>query len=86
MVSPSAILLSELDEALDKLNQGAAVSHQQQRVPDTAETNGEDIDSEQPRRRVGSRRTFKMEKGYAVGELAQFFVMGPTDAAKKLLS
>ena len=39
---------------------------------------------EQPRRRVRSRRTFKMKKGYAVGELAQFFVTRPTDAANKL--
>ena len=30
-----------------------------------------------------SRRTLKMKKGYAVGELAQFFVTGPTDATNK---
>ena len=57
---------------------------QQHRVSDTTDTSGEDTDVEQPRRRVRSRRTFKMKKGYAVGELAQFFVTGPTDAANKL--
>ena len=57
---------------------------QQPRVSDTTDTIGEDTDAEQPRRRVRSRRTFKMKKGYAVGELAQFFVTGPTDAAIKL--
>ena len=57
---------------------------QQPRVSDTTDTSGEDTDVEQPRRRVRSRRTFKMKKGYAVGELAQFFVTGPTDAANKL--
>ena len=84
MVSPSVILLSELDEVLDKLNQGRSISQQQQRVLQTTDTSGEDTDIEQPRRRVLSRRTFKMKKGYAVGELAQFFVTGPTDAANKL--
>ena len=84
MVSPSAILLSELDEVLDKLNQGPSIPQQQQCVLETTDTSGEDSDIEQPRRRVRSRRTFKMKKGYAVGERAQFFVTGPTDAANKL--
>ena len=73
-----------LDEVLGKLSQGPSISQQQHRVPDTTDTRGEDTDVEQPRRRVRSRRTFKMKKGYAVGELAQFFVTGPTDAANKL--
>ena len=84
VVSPSVILLSELDEVLDKLNQGPCIPQQQQRVLETTDTSGEDTDIEQPRRRVRSRPTFKMKKGYAVGELAQFFVTGPTDAANKL--
>ena len=69
---------------LDKLNEGPSVSHQQQRVPDTTDTSGEDSDIDQPRKPVLSRRTFKMKKGYAVGELAQFFVTGSTDASNKL--
>ena len=69
---------------LDNLNQGPSVSHQQQRLPDITDTSGEETDVEQPRRRVRSRRTFKMKMGYAVGELAQFFVNGPTDAVNKL--
>ena len=84
MVSPSVILLSELDEVLDKLNQGPSIPQQQHRVLETTDTSGEDTDIEQPRKRVRSRRTFKMKKGYAVGELAQFFVTEPTDAANKL--
>ena len=84
MVSPSFILLSELDEVLDKLNHGPSIPQQQQRALETTDTSGEDTDIEQPRRRVRSRRTFKMKQGYAVGELAQFFVTGPTDAANKL--
>ena len=77
-------MLSELDEVLGKLNQGPSISQQQQRVRDTTDTSGQEIDVEQPRRRLRSRRTFKMKKGYAVGELALIFVTGPTDAANKL--
>ena len=70
---------------LDRLNRGPSTpQQQQQRAIDTTDTSGDDTDVEQPRRRVRSRRTFKMKKGYAVGELAQFFVTGPTDAANKL--
>ena len=76
--------MSELDEVLGKLSQGPSIPQQQQPVPDTTDTSEEDTDVEQPRRRVRSRRTFKKKKGYAVGELAQFFVTGPTDAANKL--
>ena len=66
---------------LDKVS---SIPQQQQRVLETTETSGEVTDIEQPRRRVRSIRTFKMNKGYAVGEIAQFFVTGPTDAANKL--
>ena len=83
MVSPCVILLSELDELLDKLNQGPSIPQQQQRVLKSTATSGEDTNIEQPRRRVRSRLTFKMKEGYADGELARFFVTGPTDAANK---
>ena len=63
MVSPSVVLFAEIDEVLDKLNQGPSIPQQQQRVTDTVDTSGEDTDIEQPRRRVRSRRTFKMKKG-----------------------
>ena len=69
---------------LDKLNQGPSIPQQQQRVLETTDTSGEDTDIEQPRRRVRSRRTLKIKKGYVVGELAQFFVTGRSVAANKL--
>ena len=69
---------------LGNLNQGPAISQQQQRVPDTRDTSGEDTDIDQPRRRGRSRRTFNLKKGYNVGEPVQFFVTGPTDTANKL--
>ena len=84
MVSPCVILLSELDDVLDKLNQGPSIPQQQQRVTDTKDTSGEEIDTSQPRRRVRSKRTFKMKKSYATKELAWFLVTSPTDASTKL--
>ena len=60
------------------------MSQQQQRATDTTDTSGEETDTGQPRRRVHSKRTFKMKKSYATSELARFFVTGPTDASTKL--
>ena len=82
MVSPYVILLSELDEVLDKLNQGLSAARPP--IVETTDTSGEDTDTSQPRRRVRSKRTFKMKKSYATDELAWFFVTGPTDASTKL--
>ena len=75
-------LLSELDEVLDKLSRGLSTS----RLPivDTTDTNGEDTNTSQPRRRVRSKRTFKKKKSYATDGLARFSVTGPTDASTKL--
>ena len=75
-------LLSELDEVLDKLNQGASTA----RLPivETTDTSGEDTDTSQPLRRLGSKRTFNMKKSYTTNELARFFVTCPTDASTKL--
>ena len=84
MVSPSVFLFAELDEVLDKLNQGPSVSRQQQRATDTTDTSGEETDTSQHRRKVRSKRTFKKKKSYATSELARFFVKGPTDAPTKL--
>ena len=82
--SPSVSLFAELDEVLDKLNLGPSVSRQKQRETDTTDTSGEETDTSQPRRRIRSKRTFKMKKSYATSELARFFVTGPTDASTKL--
>ena len=70
--------MSELDEVLDKLNQGPSSSP----LPafDITDTSGEDTDTSQPRRRVRSKRTFKMKKSYATDDLAHTSVAGPTDA------
>ena len=82
MVSPSVVLFAELDEVLDKFNQ--ALSAARPPIVETTDTSGEETDTSQPRRRVRSKRTFKMKKSYATSELARFFVTGPTDASTKL--
>ena len=82
MVSPYVILLSELDEVLDKLNQGPFAARPL--IVETTDTSGENTDTSQPRRRMRSKRTFKMKKSYTTSELARFFVTGPTDTFTKL--
>ena len=67
-------MLSELDEMLDKLKQGASTSRTP--VVDTTDTSGEDIETSQPRQRVLSKGTFKIEKSYATDELARYFLSG----------
>ena len=82
MVSTFVVLFADLDEVLDKLNQGRSAVRPP--IVETTDTSGEETDSSQPRRRVRSKRTFKMKKSYATSELARFFVTGPTDASTKL--
>ena len=67
---------------LDKLNQGPCTL----RLPivETTVTSGEETDTSRPRRRVRSKRTFKMKKSYATDQLARFFVTDATDASTKL--
>ena len=82
MISPSVVLFAELDEVLDKLNQGPSAARPP--IVETTDTSGEETDTSQPRRKVRSKRTFKMKKSYATSELARFFVTGPTDASTKV--
>ena len=71
-------LLAELNEVLDRLRQGPSQS--QQRV-ETSETSGDETDASQGRRKVLSKKTFRMKKVYAATELSRFFVTGPLNAA-----
>ena len=75
-------LLSELDEVLDKPSHGPFTSRPP--IVDTTDTSGEDTDTVQSRRRARSERNFKVKKSYATDDLAQFFVIGPTDPSTKL--
>ena len=74
-------LFTELDAVLQQLRQSAARpgSH----VADTSDPSADESEASHSRRRVRSKRTFKMEKVWGANELGQFFVTGATDAAGK---
>ena len=71
-------LLAELNEVLDRLRQGPSQSPQR---AETSDTSGDETDASQGRRKVLSKKTFRMKKVYAATELGRFFVTGPLDAA-----
>ena len=74
----SIFLLAELNEVLERLKQGPSQSPH--RV-ETSDTSGDETDASQRRRKVLSKKIFRMKKVYAATELGRFFVLGPSDAA-----
>ena len=64
---------------MDRLNQGPSPSPQQF---ETSDTSGDEPDACKGRRKILSKKTFRMKKVYAATELGRFFVTGPSDAAK----
>ena len=84
MCSSFAWLLTGLDDVLgrvERMEQGlpGAVPHASQ----TSDTSGDETDASEPRRRVRTKKTFKMKKVWGASELGRFFVTGPTDASGK---
>ena len=71
-------MLVELNEVLDRLKQGPLQSPH--RV-ETSDTSGDETDASQGRRKVLSKKTYRMKKVYAATVLGRFFVTGPSDAA-----
>ena len=71
-------LLAELNEVQNPLKQGPSQSPQ--RI-ETSDTSGDETNASQGRRKVLSKKTFRMKKVYAATELGRFFVTGPSDAA-----
>ena len=74
-------MFTELDAILQHLGQSAARpgSH----VADTSDSSANESEASHSRRRVRSKRTFKMKKVWGASEVGQFFVTGSTDAAGK---
>ena len=66
---------------MERIEQGlpGAVPHASQ----TSDTSGDDTDVSEPRRRVRTKKTFKMKKVWGASEIGRFFVTGPTDASGK---
>ena len=65
------------NEVLDRLKEGTSQSPQ--RI-ETSDTSGDKTDANQGRRKVLSKKTYRIKKVYAATELRKFFVTGPLDA------
>ena len=72
-------LFTELDAVLQHLGQSAAPSGPHD--ADTSDTSANESEASHPRRRMRSKRTFKMKKIWEAEEVGRFFVTGATDAA-----
>ena len=71
-------LLAELYEVLERLKQGPL---QNPKSIETSDTRGDETDASKGRRKILSKKIFRMKKVYAATELGRFFVTGPSDAA-----
>ena len=72
------LLLTELNEVLDRLKQGPSQSPQ---WVETSDTSRDETDTSEGLWQILSKKTFRMKKVYAATELVRFFVTGPSDAA-----
>ena len=74
-------LFTELDAVLKHLGQSTV--HPGVHAVETSDSSADESEASHPRRRVRSKRTFKMKKAWGANEVGQFFVTGATDAAGK---
>ena len=74
-------LFTELDAVIQHLGQSAA--RPAPHVVDTSDLSADESEACHSRRRVRSKRAFKMKKVWGANEVGQFFVTGATDAAGK---
>ena len=74
-------LSTELDAVLQRLGHGSAPLSPH--AADTSDTGADESEASHPRRRVRSKRTFKMKKLWGADEVGLFFVTGAADAAGK---
>ena len=62
---------------------GQSATPSREHVADTSDTSADELETSHPRRRVRSKRTYKMRKEWGADEVGRFFVTGATDAAGK---
>ena len=78
------LLFTGLDDVLSWLEQ---VEHRPSRIllrlGDTSDTSGNESDMGEPRRRLRSKKTYKMKKVWGASGVGQFSLTGPTDVATK---
>ena len=78
------LLFTGLDVVLSRLEQvEQRPSRVLPRLGDTTDTSGDGSDAGEPRRRLRSKKTFKMKQAWGTSDVGQFFVTGPTDVATK---
>ena len=75
------MFFTELAAVLQHLGQSGA--RPGPHVADTSDSNADESGEGHSRRRVRSKRTYKMKKLWGANEVGQFFVIGTTDAAGK---
>ena len=78
------LLFTGLDDVLSRLEQvEQRPSRVLPRLGDTGDTSGDESDAGEPRRRLRSKKTFKMKQAWRTSDVGRFFVTGPTDVATK---
>ena len=78
------LLSTGLDHVLSRLEQvEQRPSRAFPRLGDTTDTSGDESDAGEPRRRLRSKKTYKMKRAWGTSNVGQFFVTGPTDVATK---
>ena len=77
-------MFTGLDDVLSRLEQlEQRPSRALPRLGDTTDTSGDESDIGEPRRRLRSKKTYKMKKAWGTSDVGRFFVNRPTDVAKK---
>ena len=74
-------MFTELDAVLQQLGQSTA--RPSVHAVETSDSSADESEASHSRRRVRSKRTFKMKKVWGANEVSQFFVTGATNAAGK---
>ena len=77
-------MFSELDDVLSRLKQvEQRPSRVLPRLGDTTDTKGDESDVGERRRRLRSRKSYKMKRAWGTSDVGRLFVTGPTDVATK---
>ena len=78
------LLFTGLDDVLSWLEQlEQKPSRALPRLVDTTDTSGDESDAGEPRRRLRSKKTYKMKRAWGTSDVGRFFVTGPTNVATK---
>ena len=78
------LLFTGLDDVLSRLEQEEQRALRVlPRLGDTTDTSGDESDAGEPRRRLRSKKTYKMKRDWGTSDVGRFSVTGPTDVATK---